>query len=271
MFDQSIAMCQRLTELAKSRGLAFGAKFSNTLEVLNHRDFFPKTEKVMYLSGPPLHVITLALTDVFRQAIGPEMPISYSAGVDRKNFPNMVACGFMPVTTCTDLLKTGGYGRLPPYLEDLAKAMRGRRRPHDRRLSSSTPAASASGRRRCAARRLAQHHDHRGRNGGRRALHGRQEPRHAAADQFASRAVRLHHVRQVRAGLPERRQLHVRNAARRSALPRRRSRGPTARSPSAATSCTSSSAARSRSPTLPTSATTAATATRSAPSGTGRI
>jgi putative selenate reductase len=123
MFDESIAMCGRLAALAKSRSLAFGAKFSNTLELVNHRDFFPETEKIMYLSGPPLHVITLALASEFRQAIGREMPISFSAGVDRRNFPNMVACGFVPVTTCTDLLKTGGYGRLPPYLEVLTKAM----------------------------------------------------------------------------------------------------------------------------------------------------
>lgn len=123
-FDESIGMCTRLTELAQSRGLSFGAKFSNTLEVLNHRDFFPQNEKVMYLSGPPLHVITLALTDAFRQAVGPEVPISFSAGVDRKNAANIVACGIVPVTTCTDLLKTGGYGRLPPYLDEIADAMR---------------------------------------------------------------------------------------------------------------------------------------------------
>ncbi len=122
-FDESIGMCNRQTELASSRGLSFGAKFSNTLEVLNHREFFPKIEKVMYLSGPPLHVITLALTDVFRQAVGPELLISFSAGVDRKNAANIVACGIIPVTTCTDLLKTGGYGRLPPYLDELSKAM----------------------------------------------------------------------------------------------------------------------------------------------------
>jgi putative selenate reductase len=55
--------------------------------------------------------------------MGPEFPISFSAGVDRKNFANMVACGFVPVTTCTDLLKTGGYGRLPPYLHDMQQQM----------------------------------------------------------------------------------------------------------------------------------------------------
>lgn len=123
MFDESIAMCRRLSELAKSRGLGLGAKFSNTLEVTNHRTFFSPNEKVMYLSGLPLHVITLTLANEFRQHIGAAMPISFSAGIDRKNVATTVACGYVPVTTCTDLLKTGGYGRLPPYFEELTKAM----------------------------------------------------------------------------------------------------------------------------------------------------
>lgn len=122
-FDESLEICTRLTTLAKSRGLQFGAKFSNTLEVENHRDFFQPTEKIMYLSGAPLHVITLTLAGEFRQAVGAEFPISFSAGVDRKNAANLVACGIVPVTTCTDLLKTGGYGRLPPYLQDLEQQM----------------------------------------------------------------------------------------------------------------------------------------------------
>jgi len=122
-FDQSLKICARLQRLATSRGLQFGAKFSNTLEVENHRNFFQPTEKIMYLSGAPLHVITLTLAGEFRKAVGAELPISFSAGVDRKNFANVVACGIVPVTTCTDLLKTGGYGRLPPYLDDLLKQM----------------------------------------------------------------------------------------------------------------------------------------------------
>jgi putative selenate reductase len=68
-------------------------------------------------------VITLTLAAVFSQAMGAQFPISFSAGVDRKNFANLVACGFVPITTCTDLLKTGGYGRLPPYLHELQKRM----------------------------------------------------------------------------------------------------------------------------------------------------
>ena len=122
-FDESIEMTRRLTSLAQQQGLSFGAKFSNTLEVENHRDFFSPDEKVMYLSGAPLHVITLTLAGEYRQAVGADVPISFSAGVDRKNFANLTACGFAPITTCTDLLKTGGYGRLPPYLTDLTKDM----------------------------------------------------------------------------------------------------------------------------------------------------
>jgi putative selenate reductase len=122
-FDESLEICGRLTQLAASRGLRFGAKFSNTLEVENHRDFFQPSEKIMYLSGAPLHVITLTLADEFRKAMGAKFPISFSAGVDRKNFATLVACGFVPITTCTDLLKTGGYGRLPPYLHDLRLQM----------------------------------------------------------------------------------------------------------------------------------------------------
>jgi putative selenate reductase len=122
-FDESLEICDRLSRLAASRGLRFGAKFSNTLEVQNHRNFFQPSEKIMYLSGAPLHLITLTLAGEFRKAMGAAFPISFSAGVDRKNFANLVACGFVPITTCTDLLRTGGYGRLPPYLNDLQAQM----------------------------------------------------------------------------------------------------------------------------------------------------
>lgn len=124
-FAEALEICSRLARLAASYGLQFGAKFSNTLEVENHGSLFQATERVMYLSGAPLHVLTLTLAAEFRQAMGAEFPISFSAGVDRQNFANIVACGFVPVTTCTDLLKTGGYGRLPVYLLDLQQQMKG--------------------------------------------------------------------------------------------------------------------------------------------------
>ncbi|MCB9865621.1 MAG: glutamate synthase [Phycisphaerales bacterium] len=125
-FDESLDIVRRLDALAKTHGRRCGAKFSNTLEVVNHRDFFTPDNEVMYLSGAPLYVITLALTAKFRAAIGPDVPITFSAGIDQHNFADVVACGIKPVTVCTDLLRPGGYARLPKYLERLAADMTAR-------------------------------------------------------------------------------------------------------------------------------------------------
>ena len=133
-FDDAVAMMHRLRDAARHPGLHVGAKFTNTLEVVNHRAFFPATEKVMYLSGAPLHPIAMELAVRFAEAFtaharangdpDPEMlPLSFSAGVDRHNFADCVACGFVPVTVCSDLLKPGGYGRAAEYLAALEAAM----------------------------------------------------------------------------------------------------------------------------------------------------
>jgi len=113
----------RLAERARALGRELRLKLSNTLVVRNHRSFFPADENVMYLSGPPLHVITLALVERVRRA-RPAVPLSFSAGVDNRNFADCVALGLAPVTVCSDLLKPGGYGRLPKYLENLEARMR---------------------------------------------------------------------------------------------------------------------------------------------------
>jgi putative selenate reductase len=122
-WDQALEITDRLSELARSRGRTFQVKFSNTLVVENHRPFFPASEAVMYLSGEPLHVITLNLVEKYRRA-RPEVPISFSAGVDARNYADCVALGFTPITTCTDLLRPGGYARLPKYAENLEERMR---------------------------------------------------------------------------------------------------------------------------------------------------
>jgi putative selenate reductase len=123
-WGQALEMTERLAERARTLGRTFRVKFSNTHVVKNHRTFFPKGEAVMYLSGPPLHVLTLNLVEKFRRA-RPGVPISFSAGVDNRNFPDCVALGFVPVTVCSDLLRPGGYGRLPRYLANLEERMRG--------------------------------------------------------------------------------------------------------------------------------------------------
>src|SRR6185295_15412082 len=123
-WSQALEITDRLSELAASLGRTFQVKLSNTLVVRNHRSFFPASEQVMYLSGEPLHVLTLNLVEQYRRA-RPAVPISFSAGVDGRNFADCAALGFTPITTCTDLLRPGGYARLPKYLENLEERMRG--------------------------------------------------------------------------------------------------------------------------------------------------
>ncbi|MFQ5806569.1 MAG: glutamate synthase [Phycisphaerae bacterium] len=120
--QEGVELCRRLTRFAAQRGRRVGFKFCYTLEVRNHRHSKPENE-VMSLSGQPLHVIALTLADEFRKRVGPHVPISFSAGIDRTNFAAAVACGFVPVSACTDLLRPGGYGRLSTYLQSLTRKM----------------------------------------------------------------------------------------------------------------------------------------------------
>ena len=122
-WDQAQGFVQRLGVTADQLGLGFGVKFSNTLIVENHRSFFPESEKEMYLSGPPLHVLATNLVDRFRDRFGDHYPISFSAGIDRKNFADAVAIGLTPITGCSDLLKAGGYSRATTYFRELDSRM----------------------------------------------------------------------------------------------------------------------------------------------------
>lgn len=123
-WEQACGFTERLAAKAKSLGRGFGVKFSNTLVVENRGDgFLPASEKTMYLSGAPLHVLAMTLAARFRGRFGESVPVSFSAGVDKLNFPDAVSCGLVPVTVCSDLLAPGGYGRLKGYSEELAKRM----------------------------------------------------------------------------------------------------------------------------------------------------
>ena len=120
---QACGFLERLDGQARGLGLGLGVKLSNTLIVENHRSFFPVGEPMMYLSGPPLHVLAMHLVRRVRDEFGDRFPVSFSAGIERANFPDAVALGLVPVTVCTDLLKTGGYGRGVTYFEELARHM----------------------------------------------------------------------------------------------------------------------------------------------------
>jgi putative selenate reductase len=121
-FSEALDLIPRLHDVARMHGRELSVKFSNTLVVRNHRRVF--SDQLMYMSGPALHVLTLNLVEQFRDQIRARIPISFSAGLTAQNVADMVAMNFVPVTTCTDLLKPGGYGRLHNYLESLGHGMR---------------------------------------------------------------------------------------------------------------------------------------------------
>jgi putative selenate reductase len=122
-WEQVVGFVDRLASRARAAGRGFGVKFSNTLVVENHKSFFPASEREMYLSGRPLHVLAIALVRRFRRAFGDRHPVSFSAGIDAGNFADAVALGLKPVSVCTDLLKPGGYGRAARYLAELSARM----------------------------------------------------------------------------------------------------------------------------------------------------
>lgn len=121
-FDEGLPLLERLHAAAARRGLEFGVKLTNTLPVRN-----PGTAlagEVVYLSGRPLHPIAIALAARLAEAIRGRLPMAFSAGLDADNVAEVVACGFAPATTCTDLLAPTGYRRLPRYMHALASALR---------------------------------------------------------------------------------------------------------------------------------------------------
>ena len=115
----ALALVARLRAVAARAGRALAVKFNNTLVVENTRHVLPASEPLMYLSGQPLHLLAITLAQRFAAATAGEVPISLSGGVDQLNCADVVACGVAPVTVCTDLLRAGGYGRLPKYLDGI--------------------------------------------------------------------------------------------------------------------------------------------------------
>jgi putative selenate reductase len=77
----------------------------------------------MYLSGPPLHPLAIALVAQFRSVFGDRLPVSFSGGIDEVNFADAVGLGLKPVTVCSDLLKFGGYRRGWRYFGELVRRM----------------------------------------------------------------------------------------------------------------------------------------------------
>ncbi|MEQ1831867.1 MAG: glutamate synthase [Candidatus Eisenbacteria bacterium] len=116
-WEGALALIERATAAAARHGCSFGVKLTNTLVVRNTRGRL--AGDAVYLSGAPLHPIATRLAERLVRATGGALPMALSAGACAENFADTVACGFAPVTTCTDLLRPTGYRRLPRYLKAL--------------------------------------------------------------------------------------------------------------------------------------------------------
>jgi putative selenate reductase len=123
-YDDAVGLIRSLQKSADEQGVDFGLKLTNTLESVNHRDVFPEKETMMYLSGKPLHPISINVAAQLQETFNGELDLSFCAGVDCYNLAEVIAAGLKPVTVCSDLLKPGGYGRQLQYLEFLAAAMK---------------------------------------------------------------------------------------------------------------------------------------------------
>jgi len=122
-YADAVPMLTNLQRIALDSDLSFGVKLSNTLEVANSRSVFDAGEKMSYLSGRPLHAITVNLAHRLAGDFEGRLPMSFSAGVNRRNIASLIAAGMRTVTVCSDLLRTGGYLRLIDYVSAVESAI----------------------------------------------------------------------------------------------------------------------------------------------------
>ncbi|MBP1705895.1 MAG: Glutamate synthase small chain [Chloroflexi bacterium] len=121
-YEDAVPMFERLRRAAEARGVGFGLKLSNTLEVENWRTVFDR-DATMYLSGRALHPVTVNLASQLAEEFGGALPLSFAGGADCFNVADLLAGGVRTVTVCSDLLKTGGYLRLLQYSQVLEAAI----------------------------------------------------------------------------------------------------------------------------------------------------
>ena len=120
-YGRAVDLIGSLKEVAAARGLVFGVKLSNTLAVRNHAGRLPGGE--MYLSGRALYPVTVRLYDRLLHEFGGDLHVSFSAGADAVNAVDILSCGALPVTGCTDLLKPGGVARMGQWIEAVEAAL----------------------------------------------------------------------------------------------------------------------------------------------------
>ena len=122
-WPDAVTLLTDLRRTAAERDVTFGVKLTNTLEVQNHREVFDPKEKMMYLSGRPLHALTVNLARQISEQFDGELLMSFAGGADAFNAPHLLRAGMCTITSCSDLLKSGGYLRLLQYIENTDAAL----------------------------------------------------------------------------------------------------------------------------------------------------
>ena len=122
-YPDAIRLLRELQLQAERCGVGFGVKLSNTLEVVNHRAVFPAAEKMMYLSGRPLHPLAVQLAHRLSEEFEGSLTLSFAGGADAFNAADLLASGMQTVTACSDLLRSGGYTRLGQYIAHTRAAL----------------------------------------------------------------------------------------------------------------------------------------------------
>jgi putative selenate reductase len=122
-YTDALSLLQELSDTAISHELVFGVKLTNTLAVANHRRVFDASEDTMYLSGRPLHALTVRLAHCLAEDVEHPLMMSFSGGADAHNVAALIRSGMKTITVCSDLLRPGGYLRFSQYLDELEGAM----------------------------------------------------------------------------------------------------------------------------------------------------
>ncbi len=120
---QAVELVGGMGAVAARCGTRFGVKLSNTLPLVHDGSVFPESERTMYLSGRPLHALTVQTALKLVEAVGAPLDVSFCGGADAFNVAELVAAGLDPVTVCSDLLRPGGVARLGQYAMELQRAM----------------------------------------------------------------------------------------------------------------------------------------------------
>ena len=122
-YPDAINLIKDLKSKADKKRVTFGVKLTNTLEVENHRNVFAKKEKMMYMSGRPLHAISVNVAKKLSNEFNGQLLMSYAGGVECFNVTKLLSCGMKTITVCTDILRPGGYTRMLQYIENTKIAM----------------------------------------------------------------------------------------------------------------------------------------------------